>query len=169
MKQTGLVLEGSCSRDCSLCLLTLSIYGRQNIKKWKSGVPIVVSGLRTWLVSMRIQVRSLASLSGLRIRFCHELWCRLGAVTPVRPLAWELPCAAGAALKKRKNGNHWLALKYYLLWKHDPNKHVKINIFFPKSCGSAFSFVAHTPSLWSWKKLSSLCVCVCVYVCVCIL
>ena len=26
---------------------------------------------------MRMQVRSLASLSGLRIWRCHELWCRL--------------------------------------------------------------------------------------------
>ena len=25
---------------------------------------------------MRMQVRSLASLSGLRIRRCHELWCK---------------------------------------------------------------------------------------------
>ena len=30
-----------------------------------------------WLVSMRTQVWSLASLSGLRIQHCLELWCRL--------------------------------------------------------------------------------------------
>ena len=30
-----------------------------------------------WLVSMRMQVQSLASLSGSGIRHCHELWCRL--------------------------------------------------------------------------------------------
>ena len=36
-----------------------------------------LSGLRTRLVSMRMQVRSLASLSGLRIWRCHDLWCRL--------------------------------------------------------------------------------------------
>ena len=29
------------------------------------------------LATMRSQVRSLASLSGLRIWCCHELWCRL--------------------------------------------------------------------------------------------
>ena len=28
------------------------------------------------LVSMRMQVQSLASLSGLRIQHCHEQWCR---------------------------------------------------------------------------------------------
>ena len=33
-------------------------------------------GLRTQLVSMRMQVWSLASLSGLRIRHCCELWSR---------------------------------------------------------------------------------------------
>ena len=29
-------------------------------------------------------------------------WCRLAAATPIRPLAWELPYAADAALKKLK-------------------------------------------------------------------
>ena len=32
------------------------------------------------------------------------LWCRLAAAAPIRPLAWELPYAAGAALKKREKG-----------------------------------------------------------------
>ena len=30
------------------------------------------------------------------------LWCRLVATAPIQPLAWELPYASGAALKKRK-------------------------------------------------------------------
>ena len=30
------------------------------------------------------------------------LWCRPEAAAPIRPLAWEVPCAAGAALKKEK-------------------------------------------------------------------
>ena len=44
----------------------------------------------------RVHVRSLASLIGLRIQCCCELWCRLQM--------WprELPYAAGAALKKKK-------------------------------------------------------------------
>ena len=61
---------------------------------------------------MRLQVRSLVFLSGLRIRRCHELWCRLqtrlgscialalarlAATAPIRPLAWESPYATGAA------------------------------------------------------------------------
>ena len=31
------------------------------------------------------------------------LWCRLAATTPIKPLAWELPNAVGAALGKDKN------------------------------------------------------------------
>ena len=38
-------------------------------------VPIVAQQIRIRLVSMRMQVRSLALLSGLRIQHCHELWC----------------------------------------------------------------------------------------------
>ena len=30
------------------------------------------------------------------------LWRRPGAVAPMRPLAWEPPCASGAALKRKK-------------------------------------------------------------------
>ena len=30
------------------------------------------------------------------------LWCRPAAVAAIRPLAWELPYAADAALKKQK-------------------------------------------------------------------
>ena len=33
------------------------------------------------------------------------LWCRLAAVAPIRPLAWELPYAAGVALTSKKQTN----------------------------------------------------------------
>ena len=71
---------------------------------------------------MRLWVRSLASLSGLRIRHFHELWCdvaqilsccgsdpellwlwhRLAATALIRLLAWEPPYAVGVALKRQK-------------------------------------------------------------------
>ena len=57
------------------------------------------------LGTMRIWVQSLASLSGLRIQHCCELWCRPAAAAPIRPLAWELPYAEGAALEKTKTKN----------------------------------------------------------------
>ena len=66
---------------------------------------------------LRLQVQSLALLSGLRIQHCHELWCRSqtwlksgiavlwcrpAAVAPIRPLAWEPPYAVGVTLKRKK-------------------------------------------------------------------
>ena len=62
---------------------------------------------------MRLRVQSLASLSGLRIRRCRELWHRLQrqlrfgvavalAIAPIQPLVWELSYATGAALKTQK-------------------------------------------------------------------
>ena len=63
---------------------------------------------------MRLRVRSVASLSGLRTQHCRELcvgckrgldlvllwlWHRLAATAPIRPLAWEPLHAVGAALK----------------------------------------------------------------------
>ena len=44
-----------------------------HIKVRGVGVPIVAQQKGIWLVSMRTQVRSLTSLSGLRIQCCHEL------------------------------------------------------------------------------------------------
>ena len=40
------------------------------------------------------------------------LWYRVAAVAPIQPLAWELPYAAGAALKSKKKKKK---VKYYLL------------------------------------------------------
>ena len=66
---------------------------------------------------MRVQVRSLIWLSGLRIRRCHEPWCRsqtqlrsgvavavvkAGSYSSDLTLAWEFPHAAGAALKNKQ-------------------------------------------------------------------
>ena len=40
------------------------------------GVPIVAQWKRIRLGTMRLWVQSLASLGGLRIQHCGELWCR---------------------------------------------------------------------------------------------
>ena len=76
-----------------------------------------LSGLRTQLVSMRIQIQSLAWLRGLRIRHCHELQGRsqmwLGssiavavaqdpAAALIQALAQEGPQAADVAVKRKK-------------------------------------------------------------------
>ena len=42
-----------------------------------SRIPVVAQWLTIRLGTMRLRVRSLASLSGLTIRRCRELWCRL--------------------------------------------------------------------------------------------
>ena len=57
------------------------------------------------LGTMRLWVQSLAFLSGLRILCCHELWRRAAAVASIRPLAWEPPYDAGAALKRPEKKN----------------------------------------------------------------
>ena len=31
-----------------------------------------------------------------------RLWCRPAAIALIRPLAWELPCASGKAIKRKK-------------------------------------------------------------------
>ena len=74
---------------------------------------------------MKMRVRSLALLSGLRIRHCHELRCRsqtrlrssvavavsrLAAVALIRPLAWEPPYAMGVALEMIKKKEEEMSL-----------------------------------------------------------
>ena len=70
------------------------------------GVPVMAQRELIWLVSMRMQVRFLASPRSLRIQRCCELWCRSQmlldlallclwcrpvATALIGPLAWEPP------------------------------------------------------------------------------
>ena len=79
----------------------------------------MVQWKRIRLGTIRLPVRYLASLNGLRIWCCLELWCGsqmwLGSRVAVavdwqlaaliRPLTWEPPYASGMALKSKKKKN----------------------------------------------------------------
>ena len=82
------------------------------------------------VVSMKMQVRSLALLTGLRIQHCRDvgqrrsldlallwLWSRPVDTAPIGPLAWELPYTVGAALKKKKERQKKLYLKFHIISK----------------------------------------------------
>ena len=45
------------------------------------------------------------------------LWCRLAAAAPIWPMAWELPYAAGVALKRKKKKK--LNIDLFLPFLHD--------------------------------------------------
>ena len=53
------------------------------ILKYCFGVPVMAQQKRIWVVTMRTQVQFLASLNGLRIWCCWELWCRPAATAGV--------------------------------------------------------------------------------------
>ena len=58
---------------------------------------------------MKLQVQSLASLSGLRVQCCCELWCRLAAIAPIWPLATSLgtsTCHGCGPKMQKKKKNH---------------------------------------------------------------
>ena len=58
-----------------MCMITfLKLIKKEMFKKW--GVPIMAQQKWIQLGTMRLQVLSLALLSGLRFWCCHELWCR---------------------------------------------------------------------------------------------
>ena len=79
---------------------------------------------------MRMQVQSLASFSGSGIQHCHELWYRpkmwsdpkllwLGvglsfSSSSNLTLAWELPCAASAAIKRKKKRINYINVYFYM-------------------------------------------------------
>ena len=78
------------------------------------GVPVMAP--RTPLVSMRIQVQSLALLSGLRIWCCSGLWIRLVAAALIWPLAWEPPYAAKTKQNKTKKNKVFLYFWAHMLY-----------------------------------------------------
>lgn len=55
--------------------MSFSVSSATSPKEGDLGVPIVAQWKRIRLVTMKLQVRSLASLIGLRIHCCQELWC----------------------------------------------------------------------------------------------
>ena len=69
--------------DIISAMRELSMVGKRNMKEVTlGGVPLMVPQKRIQLGTMRLRVRSLASLSGLRIQCSCELWCR--SQTPFR-------------------------------------------------------------------------------------
>ena len=92
---------------------------RTAISKLFEGVPVTAQWKRIWLVSLRTRVWSLASLSGLRIQHCRELWCRSKmwlrshvAVAVAGSFSSNLTPSLGTSVclgcgpKKRKKNNH---------------------------------------------------------------
>ena len=53
------------------------------------------------VMNLQMQVQSLASFSGLKDLTLLWLWPRPAAAAPIHPLAWELPYATSATLKKK--------------------------------------------------------------------
>ena len=72
------------------CLLN-DLFENSSIIMYNLGVPTMAQWKRIRIGMMRLRVRSLASLNGLRVQCCHELWCRsqtqLGSHVAVAP-AW---------------------------------------------------------------------------------
>ena len=87
-------------------------------KSFRTGVAVVVTNPTSIHEDVGSRVQSLALLCALRVRRCCGcsvgckvwlgsgsdlawLWCRPATTAPIHPLAWESPCATGAALKKK--------------------------------------------------------------------
>ena len=72
-------------------------------KKGNVGAPVVAQQL-TNLTSIHEVSGSLPGLAQwVKDLAWLWLWQRLAAAAPIRPLAWELPYAEGAALKRQTN------------------------------------------------------------------
>ena len=98
------------------------------VKVTSSGVPIVAQQKPIQPVSLRMGVRSLASLSGwgscaaVSCGIGHRggldpellwLWYRPAAVAPIQPLAWEISYATGTVLKRKKKKKRHLLIKAF--------------------------------------------------------
>ena len=87
-------------------MIYILIFGLLWYNDCQVGVPIVAQWKQAQLVSMKIWVQSLASLSGLNIRHCHELGCWsqrwLGSDVAVA-VAPTPSLGTSVALKSKKN------------------------------------------------------------------
>ena len=62
----------------------------------------LIPGIAQWVKGSRVAVSSYVSCRYSPDPTLQWLWHRLAATTPIGPLAQELPCATGAALKGKK-------------------------------------------------------------------
>ena len=81
--EEGLLVGGGWKAPRRVASLSVTLGRAQGTDSWRLaakphflGVPIMVQQVTNQLVSMRLWVQSLASLSWLRIQRCHDLWCR---------------------------------------------------------------------------------------------
>ena len=122
---TCLSYYGTRARSWTLSLIAPTDPGKTALRESgslsqcnKYGVPVAAQRKQIRLGTTRLPVRSLASLSDLRVWRCCELWCicrhgsdptllwlwhRPAATTLIQPVAWELAYAASAALKRKKD------------------------------------------------------------------
>ena len=102
-------------------------------------------GLRTQLGPIRMWVWSLASLNGLRIWCCYELWYRPAAVALLWPLAWEPPYAT------------WTKTTTTTTTKVSPNHFIWLNLIegsqVQDSISSYASSGVHTSTHYWQKKI----------------
>ena len=68
--------SGSLPTTHDQCIFSRMTFNPLHYLKYPAGVPVMAQQKRIQLGIMRLQVRSMASLSGLRIWRCCELWCR---------------------------------------------------------------------------------------------
>ena len=80
----------------------------------------IKSSSQTHEGTMKLQVWSLALLSGLRIQRCPELWYRPAAVAPIQLLSWEPPYASDVALKNKTKQKRNQADEQY--WRKSHNR-----------------------------------------------
>ena len=85
----------------------------QNLQE---GAPVVAQWKWIWLVYTKTQVHSLASLSGLRIWRCLELWCRFQMLSdPTLLWLWGRPAAA--TLIQLLAGKPWIYIYIIFFFK----------------------------------------------------
>ena len=102
-------------------------------KKKERGVPIVAQRVTNLTSTHEDAGLRIAMSCGVGRRRGLDptllwLWCRPAAVALIRPLAWELPYAAGAALKRKKK-----KVKFTLLRQHKCYSslcHIEHKLFF---------------------------------------
>ena len=60
-----------------------------------------IPGLAQWVKDLALPRADIGHKCGSDLALLW-LWCRPAAAVPIQPLAWELPYAAGVALKRKK-------------------------------------------------------------------
>ena len=83
------------------------------------------------------------------------LWCRPATAAPIGPLVWELPCASGAALKRKKEKKRYLEMRISKYSKNNWGSLLSVKTESPSKQTSKYKNLVSLRDSWMFLQIGN--------------